>query len=108
MRTTTGLPPLPLPDRLSLPYSDPSFGAATCLHVLEHMRSIADAAKAISELERVAERVFILVPSRSLRATFPEDHYLWLDWQGNGYLVTDRATGEQQTLTVRDLQTPTR
>jgi Methyltransferase domain len=94
---------------LDLPFPDHFFGAAVCFHVLEHLGSIGDAEQAIRQLERVADRVYILVPARgSLLATLHPDHHLWLDLAPDGlsYDVEDRATGQRRRIRLRDRQYP--
>ncbi|MDP3910427.1 MAG: class I SAM-dependent methyltransferase [Gemmatimonadales bacterium] len=55
----------PGPDRVTwgdihaLPFGDAAFGAAIASHVLEH---VADPARAMAELHRVADQVFVIVP----------------------------------------------
>lgn len=66
-------------DIRKLPFSDKHFGSSYCSHVLEHMPSAQDLAAAWSELHRVADAVYICVPSRaSIWAHLVPDHYLWL------------------------------
>ena len=61
-------------------------------------------ARARAEFERVADRVFILVPGHSFWATFHNEHCLWVDRATAGYDVIDRTTGERRFLPVRDPQ----
>jgi ubiquinone/menaquinone biosynthesis C-methylase UbiE len=46
-------------DGARLPYADKTFGALVASHVLEHMQ---DPVGAINEWERVADRVYVVVP----------------------------------------------
>lgn len=50
-------------DVRSLPFGDKEFGSAYCSHVLEHLETVEDCRKAISELYRVADKVFVCSPS---------------------------------------------
>jgi hypothetical protein len=64
-----------------IPFADKSFGAAFASHLLEHLPTVEAASQALAELNRVAEAVFIVYPSRQ---SFPgwliPDHHLWV-WQ---------------------------
>jgi hypothetical protein len=67
-----------------LPFSDKTFGAAFASHLLEHLPTTGDAKKALDELNRVAEAVFIVYPSRqSIAGWLISDHHLWV-WQKDG------------------------
>ena len=67
-----------------IPFSDKSFGAVFASHILEHLPSVADAEKALAELDRVAESVFIAYPYRqSIIAWLMPGHHLWV-WQKDG------------------------
>jgi len=60
-------------------FSDKMFGASFCSHVLEHLPSEAEAEKALSELDRVSEAVFLVLPTKlSILAWFHHDHHFWL------------------------------
>jgi hypothetical protein len=64
-----------------IPFSDKSFGAAFASHLLEHLPTVDDAKQALDELNRVAEAVFIVYPSRqSIVGWIIPDHHLWV-WQ---------------------------
>ncbi|MFH0847807.1 MAG: methyltransferase domain-containing protein [Chloroflexota bacterium] len=68
-------------DITRMPFRDKSFGAVFISHVLEHVATTGDAVKALSELSRVADSVFIVYPYRqSLIAWVKREHHLWL-WQ---------------------------
>jgi len=75
-----------------LPFGHRQFGAAFCAHVLEHMPSAADCARAWAQLHRVADRVFVCVPgSDSLFAALVPDHHLWVrELDGSRLLVLER------------------
>jgi len=64
-----------------IPFADKSFGAVFASHLLEHLPTVEAASQALAELNRVAEAVFIVCPSRQ---SFPgwliPDHHLWV-WQ---------------------------
>jgi hypothetical protein len=64
-----------------IPFSDKSFGAAFASHLLEHLPTVDDAKQALDELNRVAEAVFIVSPSRqSFFGWLTPGHHLWV-WQ---------------------------
>lgn len=77
-------------DVRNIPYPDKYFGAAFASHVLEHLETVKDARIAISELHRVADKVFIVVPSKwSLAAWLYPEHHLWLT-PGNGSFIIEQ------------------
>ena len=83
-RAFDGCPCGVIADIRHIPFSDKSFGAAFASHVLEHLPSVADAEKALAELDRVAEAVFIAYPYRqSIIAWLMPGHHLWV-WQKDG------------------------
>ncbi|HEY54908.1 MAG TPA: class I SAM-dependent methyltransferase [Dehalococcoidia bacterium] len=64
-----------------IPFSDKCFGAAFASHLLEHLPTVADGKQALEELNRVAEAVFIVSPSRqSFSGWLTRGHHLWV-WQ---------------------------
>ncbi len=68
-------------DITRVPFGDRSFGAVFISHVLEHLPTTDEAIKALTELSRVAEGVFIVYPYRqSIIAWVKREHHLWL-WQ---------------------------
>lgn len=67
-----------------IPFADKSFGAVFASHLLEHLPSAEEAKRAWAELNRVAEVVFIVSPSRqSLAGWLTPGHCLWV-WQKDG------------------------
>jgi hypothetical protein len=75
-------------DVRDIPYPDGYFGSAHVSHVLEHLPSIEDAAKALDELYRVADRVFICTPPKaSIYAWFVSDHHLWINERPDGFMI---------------------
>lgn len=80
-RAVSGHPRAVIASITDIPFSDKSFGAAFSSHVLEHLPGIEDAQKATAELERIADTVFLVYPSRqSIAAWLIPDHHLWV-WQ---------------------------
>lgn len=78
-------------DIRDIPFSDGYFGACYCSHVLEHLPTIEDAEKAILEMNRVADRIFVVVPKKtSLVAWLIADHHLWVTPVEEGYLIEQR------------------
>jgi hypothetical protein len=68
----------------NIPFADKSFGAAFASHLLEHLPTVEAASQALAELNRVAEAVFIVYPSRqSFPGWFTPGHHLWV-WQKDG------------------------
>ena len=52
-----------LADEREMPFTDKQFGACYNAHTLEHMATVEEMEKAITENLRVADRVYFLVPS---------------------------------------------
>ena len=66
-----------------IPFADKCFGAVFASHLLEHLPSVEAASQALAELNRVAEEVYLVYPSRqSLAGWAIPDHHLWV-WQKN-------------------------
>jgi hypothetical protein len=66
-----------------LPFADKVFGAVFFSHVLEHLPTTDDAKRALEEMKRVADSVFIAYPSKqSIAGWIVGDHHLWV-WQDN-------------------------
>ena len=83
-RAFDGCPCGVIADVRHIPFSDKSFGAVFASHLLEHLPSVADAEKALAELDRVAEAVFIAYPYKwSIVAWLIPSHLLWV-WQKDG------------------------
>lgn len=67
-----------------IPFADKSFGAVFASHLLEHLPTVDAASRALAELNRVAEVVYIVYPSRqSVAGWVIPDHHLWV-WQKDG------------------------
>lgn len=67
-------------DARDLPFPDKSFGAAFCSHLLEHMPTPEACFMAASEMERVADEVFLCVPKKdNLLAWLAPGHRLWVE-----------------------------
>ncbi len=64
-----------------IPFSDKAFGAVFASHLLEHLPDTITAKQAVAELDRTAEAVFIVSPSRqSITGWLHPGHHLWV-WQ---------------------------
>jgi hypothetical protein len=75
-----------------IPFSDKSFGAAFASHLLEHLSTVDDAKQALDELNRVAEAVFIVSPSRqSFSGWLTPGHHLWVWQKGNITYIKQRG-----------------
>lgn len=81
-------------DIRAIPYASGYFGAAFASHVVEHMPTIEDAVTAFNEMERVADRVFIVSPHKSsILAWLHPGHHLWVTPSGDGYIIEQRGKG---------------
>lgn len=87
-----------------IPFAEKSFGAAFASHLLEHLPTVAEAEKALDELNRVAEAVFIVSPSRqSISGWLTPGHHLWIWQKGNTTYLKQRGRSAGQngrTITV--------
>jgi hypothetical protein len=78
-----------------IPFSDKSFGAAFASHLLEHLPTVAEARQALDELNRVADAVFLVSPSRqSFGGWLTKGHHLWV-WQ-KGDIVYLKQRGKSK------------
>jgi hypothetical protein len=87
-------------DVTHIPFSDKTFGAVFASHLLEHLPSIYSANKALDELSRVAETVFLVYPSRqSVGAWLHPGHHLWVWQKGKVVYVKERnnSIGDKST-----------
>jgi hypothetical protein len=79
-------------DVRDIPYPNSHFGSVHVSHVLEHLPTIDDAVKALDELYRVADQVFICTPPKSsIYAHFVSDHHLWINETPEGFCIEDWA-----------------
>jgi hypothetical protein len=79
-------------DVTQIPFFDKAFGAVFASHLLEHLPSISSANRALDELNRVAEAVFIVYPSRqSVGAWLHRGHHLWVWQKGNTIYIKQRT-----------------
>jgi ubiquinone/menaquinone biosynthesis C-methylase UbiE len=86
-------------DVTQIPFSDKAFGAVFASHLLEHLPTTYSAKKAVDELNRVAEAVFIVYPSRqSVGAWLHRGHHLWVWQKGNTIYIEQRnnSKGEKR------------
>lgn len=75
-----------------IPFSNKIFGAVFASHLLEHLPTTVDAKQALGELNRVAEAVYIVYPSRqSIAGWVIPDHHLWVWQRGNMTYVKQRG-----------------
>jgi len=82
-------------DVTHIPFSNKIFGAAFASHLLEHLPTTSDAKKALAELNRVAEAVFIVYPSRqSIAGWVIADHHLWVWQEDNRTYLKQRGKGK--------------
>lgn len=75
-----------------IPFADGAFGAVFASHLLEHLPSVHDARRALDELNRVAEAVYIVYPSRqSIAGWIIPEHHLWVWQEGNRTYLKQRG-----------------
>lgn len=68
-----------------IPFPNKAFGSVICFHVLEHLDTVADAERALGELGRVADRVYVISPNRlQIPAWVHPEHRLWVHHHANG------------------------
>ena len=78
-------------DVTQIPFPDKIFGAVFASHLLEHLPSVYSANKALDELSRVSESVFLVHPSRqSIGAWLHRGHHLWVWQEGNTVYIKQR------------------
>jgi len=70
-------------DVTSLPFPDKHFGSVLASHVVEH---VEDYGKALAELDRVADRVFVITPEWW-------DPVTWLYWDHKWFFPDGRGGG---------------
>jgi len=74
-----------------IPYPDRHFGAAYVSHTLEHLQTKEDVLMALRELNRVADRVFIVSPSKtSILAWIHGEHNLWIEVRDGEVVIEER------------------
>ena len=79
-----------LADISRIPFCDKAFGAVFASHILEHLPSTYHADRALDELSRVSESVFLAYPSRqSIGAWLHPGHCLWV-WQKGGAIYLEQ------------------
>ena len=87
-------------DVTRMPFMDKSFGAVFASHLLEHLPSVDSALRALDELDRVSERVFLVHPSRqSVGALFHRGHHLWVWQKGDTVYIKSRNGLNGETFT---------
>lgn len=84
--------PYEIADVRNIPYPDKYFGTSFCSHVLEHLATIGDARRALAEMERVSDKVFVVSPHKeSLAAWLHPEHHLWLDENDKEFIIEQRV-----------------
>ncbi len=84
-----------------IPFTDKAFGAAFASHLLEHLSTIDSAKRALDELNRVAEAVFIAYPSKqSIGAWLHHGHNLWVWQDGNAIYLQQRGNSPGEKTAV--------
>jgi hypothetical protein len=75
-----------------IPFRHKSFGAVFASHLLEHLPTVADAEKALAELNRVAEVVYIAFPSRqSIAGWLTPGHHLHVGQKNGTTFIRQRG-----------------
>jgi hypothetical protein len=86
-----------LADVTRIPFIDKTFGAVFASHLLEHLPTIDSANKALGELSRVSNVVFLVYPSRqSVGAWLHPGHHLWVWQKGNVVYIKQRDNSESR------------
>ena len=86
-------------DVTQIPFFDKAFGAVFASHLLEHLPSISSANRALDELNRVAEAVFLVCPSRqSVGAWLHRGHHLWVWQKGNTIYIKQRTNSRGEKI----------
>ncbi|MFW0859505.1 MAG: methyltransferase domain-containing protein [Dehalococcoidia bacterium] len=105
LRALRGCPSGVIADVRHIPFSDKTFGAVFVSHVLEHLPDTRDAKKALTELNRVADAVFIAYPNKYYVVSWLiPDHHLWV-WQKDGKTHLKQRRNRQKTL-IRQVDRP--
>ncbi len=87
-----------------IPFRSKAFGAAFASHVLEHLPSANMANRALRELDRVAEVVFIVCPSRqSVTGRFMAGHHLLVWQKGKAFYLKEKNDGRETRLELPSL-----
>lgn len=78
-----------------MPFAAKQFGAVLSSHLLEHLPTPYDCARAWDEFHRVADTVFVSLPGKdSIMGWLAPGHKLWVQLIGSGVLkVEDRKHG---------------
>lgn len=78
-------------DIREIPFPDSTFGACFASHVVEHLPTVQDAELAILEMQRVADEVFVVAPSKQdILAWFHSGHHLWVKQTAAGFYIEQR------------------
>ena len=89
----TGHPAPVVASVTDIPFADNTFGAVFISHVMEHLPTVAAAEKALNEMNRVADAVYIVYPSRqSIPGWMIRDHHLWVWQKGTKTFVRQRGS----------------
>jgi len=78
-------------DIRDIPFPDKYFGAALASHILEHLPTVDNCERAISELHRVANAVYVAGPSKqSILAWLIPEHRLWVTQKQDGAIEIEQ------------------
>ena len=82
-----------------IPFSDSTFGSVFVSHILEHLPTTKDGVQALDELNRVADVVFLVCPSRqSIAGWIIPEHKLWVWQKGDRTYLKQRGVPGVQEL----------
>jgi len=91
-RAVQGVPCSVVSSVTNIPFADKTFGAVFSSHVLEHLPTVAAAKQAIQELNRVADSVYIVCPSKqSIGGWIVKGHHLWVRQDGKHTALQQRG-----------------
>jgi len=101
-RALTGHPCPVIASATHIPFADKTFGAVFMSHVLEHLPTTAAARQALEEMQRVADEVHLVYPSRlSIGGWLTPGHQLWVWQEGNKVFLKQRGkTDDKETIVV--------
>lgn len=92
-------------DITHIPFADGSFSSVFASHLLEHLATVEDARKALNELQRVAESVHIVCPSRqSIAAWIIPGHHLWVWQKDNKTFLKQRGKTDSNNTEVHTVE----
>lgn len=84
--------PTVVADIRDIPFEDGYFGSVLASHVVEHLSTVDDGVKAIQEMQRVGDKVWIAYPNKqNIIAQLHKGHHLWVWEEANGFHLEQRG-----------------